>query len=160
MATLLGHDWLQVTINGIADNLGFLENLRDGNIGRSMKKLTEKIDVALAGNVAERILGTVSEGSESDRCKATEYAKRIVRGGFCDDDEIAIMPDYTDSEHDWTRIRPKVNAILAARKKSWHRSSQKTRPRSSPLPTNSSIMERSSRRMWSQYFAGRHHGER
>ena len=117
VATLLGHDWLQVTINGIADNLGFLENLRDGNIGRSMKKLTEKIDVALAGNVAERILGTVSEGSESDRCKATEYAKRIVRGGFCDDDEIAIMPDYTDSEHDWARIRPKVNAILAARKK-------------------------------------------
>lgn len=117
VATLHGHDWLQVTINGIADNLGFLENLRDGNLGKSMKKLTEKIDVALAGNAAERILGTVSEGSESDRCKATGYAMRIVRGGFCDDDELAMTPDHTDSVHDWARIRPKANAILSERKK-------------------------------------------
>lgn len=117
VATLLGDDWLQVTINGIADNLGFLENLRDGNVGKSMKKLTEKIDVALAGNAAERLLGTVTEGSDSDFCKATDYAKRIVRGGFCDDDELAMTSDYTDSEHDWARIRPKANAILAERKK-------------------------------------------
>ncbi len=117
VATLRGHDWLQVTINGVADSLGFIENLRDGNVGKSMKRLTEKIDVALAGNAAERILGTVSEGSRSDFCTATDYAKRIVRGGFCDDDELAMTPDHTDSEHDWARIRPKVNAILAERKK-------------------------------------------
>ena len=117
VATLHGHDWLQVTINGIADNLGFLENLSDGNVGKSMKKLTEKIDVALAGNAAERLLGTVTEGSDSDFCKATDYAKRIVRGGFCDDDELAMTTDYADSEHDWARIRPKVNAILTERKK-------------------------------------------
>ena len=117
VATLRGHDWLQVTINGVADSLGFLENLRDGNVGKSMKRLTEKIDVALAGNAAERILGTVAEGSQSDFCRATDYAKRIVRGGFDDDDELAMTPDCTDSEHDWARIRPKVNAILTERKK-------------------------------------------
>ena len=82
-----------------------------------MKKLTEKIDVALAGNAAEQILGTVSEGSQSDFCKATEDAKRIVRGGFCDDDEIAITPSYIDSEHELARILPKVTAILKERKK-------------------------------------------
>ena len=117
VATLRRHEWFQVTINGIADSLGFLENLRDGNIGKSMKKLTEKIDVALAGNAAERILGTVSEGSESDRCKATEYARRIVCGGFCDDEELAMMPGYADSEHEWARLRPKVTPILKERKK-------------------------------------------
>ena len=117
VATLYGHRWLQVTINGCADSLGFLENLRDGNVGKSMKKLMEKIDVALAGNAAERILGTVSEGSQSDFCAATDYAKRIVLGGFGDDDELAMAPDSTDSEHEWARIRPKVNAILAERKK-------------------------------------------
>ena len=117
VATLHGHDWLQVTINGIADSLGFLENLRDGNVGRSMKKLREKIDIALAGNAAERILGTVTEGSGSDFCKATDYATRIVRGGFCDDYELAMTPGHTGSERDWARIRPKVNAILSERKK-------------------------------------------
>lgn len=117
VATLFGHDWMQVTINGIADNLGFLESLHDGNLGKSMKKLTEKIDVALAGNAAERLLGTVTEGSDSDFCRATDYAKRIVRGGFRDNDELAMTYDCADSERDWARIRPKANAILAERKK-------------------------------------------
>ena len=117
VATLHRHEWFQVTINGIADSLGFLENLSDGNLGKSMKKLTEKIDVALAGNAAERLLGTVSEGSQSDFRKATDYAKRIVRGGFCDDEELAMMSDDADTEHDLARIRPKVTAILTERKK-------------------------------------------
>ena len=117
VATLRGHEWFQVTINGIADNLGFLENLRDGNIGKTMKKLTEKIDVSLAGNAAERILGTVSEGSQRDFGKARDYAKRIVCGGLCDDEELAMMADHTDSRHDLELIRPKVTAILAERKK-------------------------------------------
>ena len=117
VATLRGHEWLQVTINGVADSLGFLENLRDGNIGKSMKRLAEKIDVALAGNAAERILSTVSDGSQSDFRTATDYAARIVRGGFGDDDELAMAPDCANSEHDWSRIRPKVNAILTERKK-------------------------------------------
>ena len=117
VATLRGQRWLHVTINGVADNLGFLERLREGSVGKSKEKLLEAIDVALAGNAAERILGTVAEGSQSDFCKATDYAKRIVRGGFCDDEELAMTPDYTDSEHDWARIRPKVSSILMERKK-------------------------------------------
>ena len=40
----------------------------------------------------------MSEGSQSDFEKATDYAKRIVRGGFCDDEELAMMPDYADSD--------------------------------------------------------------
>lgn len=114
VATLYGHRWLQVTINGCADNLGFLENCKEGNIGRSKRKLIEKIDVALAGNAAERTLGTVSEGSESDFAKATAYARTIVGGGF-DDDNLAVTPEFAKGEQGWERIRPKVNAILKER---------------------------------------------
>lgn len=117
MATLRGHDWLQVTVNGVANNLGFLEHLRDGYVGRSKEILQEKIDVALAGNAAERILGTVSEGCESDFSTATDYARRIVRGGFSEGDELAVTPGSVDSGRDWERIRPRVNEILAARMK-------------------------------------------
>lgn len=117
VATLRGHDWLQVTVHGIADNLGFLEHLKDGCAGKSMEKLKEKIDVALAGNAAERILGTVSEGSQSDFSTATDYARRIVCGGFREGDELAVAPDSVADGEDWKRIRPKVNAILAERMK-------------------------------------------
>ena len=117
VATLRGHEWFQVTINGIADNLGFLENLSDGNVGKSMKKLTEKIDIALAGNAAERILGTVAEGCQSDFSTATDYARRIVCGGFREGDEIVVTPDSIYGGDDWKRIRPKVNAILTERMK-------------------------------------------
>ena len=114
-ATLHGHRWLQVTITGCDNSLGFLEHLKEGSVGWSMKTLQEKIDVALAGNAAERILGTVSEGSESDFSTATEYARRIVRGGFCDGDELAVTPGFAEGEHGWERIRPRVNAILKER---------------------------------------------
>ena len=117
VATLRGHDWLQVTINGVADSLGFLEHLKDGCVGKSMETLKEKIDVALAGNAAERILGTVSEGCAGDFSKATDYARRIVCGGFSEDDELAVTPVSVDGGQDWERIRPKANAILAERMK-------------------------------------------
>ena len=117
VATLRGHDWLQVTINGVADSLGFLEHLKDGCVGKSMEMLKEKIDVALAGNAAERLLGTVSEGCKSDFSMATDYAKRIVCGGFSEDDELAIAPSTADGGQDWERIRPKANAILSERMK-------------------------------------------
>ncbi len=116
-ATLYGHEWLQVTVNGIADSLGFLEHLKDGCLGKSLAKLKEKIDVALAGNAAERILGTISEGGTSDFATATGYATRIVRGGFSTDDELAVAPGSADGGQDWKRIRPKANAILAERMK-------------------------------------------
>jgi len=117
VATLRGHDWFQVTINGIADSLGFLERLRDGCIGKSMENLKELIDISLAGHAAERLLGTVKEGSESDRLAATRDAMRIVCGGFCEDDELAITPETADGSLDWERNRPKANAILSERMK-------------------------------------------
>ena len=117
VATLRKQNWFQVTINGFADTLGFLEHLDDGCIGKSMEKLKEKIDVALAGNAAERILGTVSEGSKSDFVAATGYARRIVCGGFCEGDELAVTPNFAEGGRYWERIRPKVNAILADRMK-------------------------------------------
>ena len=117
VATLLGHDWFQVTINGVSNSLGFLERLRDGCVGKSMEKLKEMIDIALAGNAAERLLGTVKEGSESDFRTATQDAMRIVHGGFCEGDELAITPETADGSQDWERIRPKANAILSERMK-------------------------------------------
>ena len=117
VATLRKQNWFQVTINGFADTLGFLEHLDDGCIGKSMEKLKEKIDVALAGNAAERILGTVSEGSKSDFVAATGYARRIVCGGFCEGDELAVTPNFAEGGRYWERIRPKVNAILSDRMK-------------------------------------------
>ena len=117
VATIHGHDWLQVTVNGVADSLGFLEHLKDGCAGKSLEKLKEKIDVALAGNAAERILGTVSEGSKSDFTTATNFACRIVCGGFREGDELAVAPDSATCSQDWKRIRPKVNAILSERMK-------------------------------------------
>ncbi|MBQ3288715.1 MAG: AAA family ATPase [Kiritimatiellae bacterium] len=116
-ATLRGHAWFQVTINGIGDSLGFLEHLNDGCIGKSMEKLKEMIDIALAGNAAEHILGTVKEGSESDFIIARDYARRIVCGGFCEDDEIAMIPSSADNGQYWEHILPKVNPILADRRK-------------------------------------------
>ena len=117
VATIHRHDWLQVTINGVADSLGFLEHLNDGCAGKSLKRLKEEIDVSLAGNAAERVLGTVSEGSKSDFSTATNYARRIVCGGFREGDELAVAPDSATGSMDWKRIRPKVNAILSERMK-------------------------------------------
>ena len=118
VATLHGHDWFQVSVGGIAGCLGFLESMDDGHTGKSMERLNERIDVALAGNAAERILDTVTEGSESDFLAATADAVRIVRGGFCEGGDLAIAPDPADRSRDWERYRPKANAILAERMKS------------------------------------------
>ena len=75
------------------------------------------IDISLAGHAAERLLGTVIEGSESDFLTATQDAMRIVRGGFCEEDELALFPESVDGSLDLERNRPKANAILAERMK-------------------------------------------
>ena len=112
VAALYSHKFIQVTINGFGDNLGFLEHVKDGVVGSSEKRLRENIDVALGGNVAERIFGTVSEGSESDFAHATKYARKLLSGGLLGKDNLAVTPDFAEGEQDWQRIRPKVNAIL------------------------------------------------
>jgi hypothetical protein len=48
---------------------------------------------------------------------ATGYARRIVCGGFCEGDELAVTPNFAEGGRYWERIRPKVNAILSDRMK-------------------------------------------
>ena len=82
----------------------------------SEKKLRESIDVVVAGRVAESILGTPTEGAESDFRKATDYATRLLCGGFIDSEELAVTPANAVGARDWERIRPRVNALIAERK--------------------------------------------
>lgn len=116
VAILLNHDLFQVTIKGNSGNLGFVEQLNDGNIGMSLEKLNNNIDIALAGNAAERILGTVFEGSGSDFAAATKYAQRIIYGGFQENGDLAVPPRMNDEKLEWERIRREVNKILAERR--------------------------------------------
>ena len=116
VSTLYGHKWIQVTVKGGINTLGFLEYLSDGALGMSEKKLRESIDVVVAGRVAESILGTPTEGAESDFRKATNYATRLLCGGFIDSAELAVTPDNAVGARDWERIRPRVNALIVERK--------------------------------------------
>ncbi len=116
VSSLYGHKWIQVTVNGGIHALGFLEYLSDGALGMSEKKLRESIDVVVAGRVAESILGTPTEGAESDFRKATDYATRLLCGGFIDSEELAVTPANAVGARDWERIRPRVNALIAERK--------------------------------------------
>jgi len=117
VAAFYNHKFIQVTINGFGDNLGFLEHMRENSVGWSEHRLRENIDVALAGSAAQRIFGTVSEGSESDFEHATRYARKLLSGGIMGGEDLAVTPDFAEGEHDWQRIRPKVNAILNERMK-------------------------------------------
>lgn len=116
-AAFYKHTFIQVTVNESGSSLGFLECLREGSIGLTERRLREDIDVALAGNAAERIFGHVSEGSESDFAHATRSARKLLSGGLLGGDDLAVTPDFAEGEHDWQRIRPKVNAILSERMK-------------------------------------------
>ena len=115
VAALHGHKFIQVTINGCGGNLGFLERMSESALGASERRLKENIDVALAGNAAERILSMVAEGSESDFEHATDCARRLLSGGIQGDGELAVTPDFAVGEHEWQSLRPKVNKILRAR---------------------------------------------
>ena len=114
VSSLYGHKWIQVTVNGGISALGFLECLSDGAL-MSERKLRESIDVFVAGRVAESLLGTPTEGSESDFRKATNYATRLLCGGFIGSEELAVTPDNAVGARDWERIRPQVNALITER---------------------------------------------
>lgn len=117
LAAHYNHKFIQVTINGFGGNLGFLEHMREGSVGWTERRLRENIDVSLAGNASERLFGIVSEGSESDFEHATRYARKLLSGGIMGGDDLAVTPDFAEGEHDWQRIRPKVNSILNERMK-------------------------------------------
>ena len=116
MSSLHRHKWIQVTVNGTLGNLGFLERTAEGALGWSERKLRESIDVALAGRVAETLLAVPTEGAASDFRKATNYATRLVCGGFGNSDELAVTPESAAGPREWERLRPKINALLTARR--------------------------------------------
>ena len=116
VASLHGHKWVQVTVNGVLGNLGFLEHLQEGALGWSEKRLREAIDVVLGGRVAESLLSTPTEGAASDLRKATDYAIRIVCGGFGETDDLAVTPESASGSREWERIHPKVSDLLTERR--------------------------------------------
>lgn len=112
IATILHHQWIQVSVNGFNHTAGFLETFRNFSIGHTREKLLETIDIALAGNAAERLLGTVCEGSESDFRKATKLARRALSSAFDDGDELALEEADDASEESRGRLHDKVNELL------------------------------------------------
>ena len=115
-ASLYGHPWVQVSVNGTNGFLGFLESLQDEDgLTLSEQDLLERIDISLAGRVAEELLACATDGSTQDFAMATEFARRIIHGGFRGHDELAVTPDAYNGTLEWERLRPQVNAILRDR---------------------------------------------
>lgn len=110
-----GHKWIQVTLRGGINSLGFIELSDNDSTGKSARQLKESIDIALAGHAAELVAGEASEGSVDDFRKATDYARRLLISGLCEGGEIALAPDETHRNADWQRVRPKINALLRKR---------------------------------------------
>ena len=115
-ASLYGHPWVQVSVNGTNGFLGFLESLQDEDgLTLSEQDLLERIDISLAGRVAEELLACATDGCTQDFAMATGFAQRIIHGGFRGHDELAVTPDAYNGTLEWERLRPQVNAILRDR---------------------------------------------
>ena len=110
------HDcrWVQVSVNGAADNLGFLECLPQNSTVCTEAELMSHIDICLAGRAAEELLACATEGSSNDFRQASAYAVRIIRAGFGQNAEYAIRP-AEDDHLDWSGLAPRVNRILSDR---------------------------------------------
>lgn len=115
-ASLYRVPWVQLTLGGTRDALGFLECFRnEDGLGLTEREMTERIDIALAGRAAEELLHCVHDGCASDFAKATEFAQRLVCGGFRGHDELAVAPDTNHDTAEWERLRPRINEILRLR---------------------------------------------
>lgn len=112
IASLYGHSWIQVSVNGFNKTAGFLETSRNFSIGHTRRELLETIDIALAGNAAERLMNDVAEGSDSDFRKATAIAERVLSSSFDDGNELAFGLDDSSESPARNRRREKINAIL------------------------------------------------
>lgn len=115
LATRYNRKWIQLSLHGSLDSLGFIEFCRSGAVGKSARQLNEMIDIVLAGHAAERVTGEAAEGSEKDFRLASDYACRLIRAGLVGDEEIARAPGSDDAAGDWDHLRPRVNAILKER---------------------------------------------
>ena len=76
--TLLGMEWVQVTLHSGGSALGYLESLEMASGGCSAQALRNRIEVSLAGRVAEELLSEPMEGSSSDFAQARAFAERII----------------------------------------------------------------------------------
>lgn len=112
IATLHHHQWIQVSVNGFNHTAGFLETLHNFSTGHTREKILETIDIALAGNAAERLTGTITEGSDSDFRKATKLARRALSSTFDDGGELATELTEGADASDLERRRNKINELL------------------------------------------------
>lgn len=78
VSSLLGKPWVQVTINGGGDALGYLESNNEVHHLRTADDLRRDIKISLAGRAAEEQLGLPSVGSSSDFKHAHDVAARLV----------------------------------------------------------------------------------
>lgn len=112
-AALRGIPFVQASVQGTAENDGFVEHL--GLQGHATRKdLFRMIDLTLGGRVAEELLAEPSDGVQSDFEHATLLSARLVRLGMESGDILAI-PGETDKEF-ILRNRKKIDRILRHRK--------------------------------------------
>lgn len=76
--SLLGLDWVQVTINGGGNALGYLQHSTENRECGTAAQLRHYIQVSLAGRAAEELLSTPGTGCSSDFKHARELAARLV----------------------------------------------------------------------------------
>ncbi len=77
-SSLLGLEWVQVTINGSGNALGYLQHSSENHECDTAAQLRNYIQVSLAGRAAEELLSTPGTGSTSDFTHARELATRLV----------------------------------------------------------------------------------
>lgn len=104
--------------DGSADTLGYLEHFnRDSVFDHTKEGIERRIDVALAGSVAQSMLSRMSDGGVSDLEMATGFAMNYIRAGFCEEYGLAICDADLRSPVYFEQARPHLNKILMARRK-------------------------------------------
>jgi len=100
------------------DAWGYLERINDNSLVDHTKKgMENRIDVALAGGVAQELLSQPSDGGTSDLEMATQFAMRYMRAGFSDEYGLAIADADNKSPIYLEQMRPHLNKMLAERRK-------------------------------------------
>ncbi len=84
--SLLGLDWVQVTINGGGNTLGYLQHNSEKHDCSTAEQMRKYIQVSLAGRAAEELLSIPSAGCSHDFESARELAAQLVDARLdCDD---------------------------------------------------------------------------
>lgn len=100
------------------DAWGYLERINDNSlIDHTKRGMENRIDVALAGCVAQELLSEPSDGGISDLEMATQFAMRYMRAGFSEEYGLAIADADNKSPIYLEQMRPHLNKMLAERRK-------------------------------------------